>query len=123
MKNYFPDSELKCKCGKCEFKFSQGTRDKLNALRHTLGFAMPVNSGYRCEAYNDLKGYTQTHATGQAVDISVTHARAYKLLQYAAAYGFTGIGIRQHSNSRFIHLDDLPEKLPKRPRPHVWSYR
>ena len=123
MNNYFSDDELKCKCGnQCDFKFSDRTRSKLNKLRESVGFAIRVNSGYRCEAYNDLIGATQTHATGRAVDLDATHVQAYKILKYATTHGFTGIGIKQHGSGRFIHLDDLKEDFPKRPRPHIWSY-
>jgi hypothetical protein len=34
---------------------------------------------------------------------------------------FTGIGLKQHGEGRFIHLDDL--HLPAHPRPIVWTYR
>ncbi len=123
MKEYFTDKELACPCGKCDLKFNQNTRDRLNRFRHFLGFPIPVSSACRCKAYNALKGYTQTHATCQAIDSPVTHKRAFMMITHAAKFGFTGVGVRQHSNTRFIHLDDLPELLPKRPRPHFWSYK
>jgi zinc D-Ala-D-Ala carboxypeptidase len=120
--NYFSDDELSCKCCN-ENRFNANTLNKLNELRKACGFALKVNSGYRCKAYNTLKGYTQTHATGQAVDISLTHEQAYIALKYAVILGFTGIGVKQKGNGRFIHLDDLLKNLDeRRPRPHVWSY-
>jgi RimJ/RimL family protein N-acetyltransferase len=39
----------------------------------------------------------------------------------ALALGFTGMGFQQKGNSRFLHLDDLPD-APGQPRPTVWSY-
>lgn len=86
-------------------------------------FALPMSSGYRCEKYNKLKGYTQTHATGQAGDLQVTHRQSYIVLKHAFECGFTGIGVKQKgiTTKRFIHLDDLPN-AHNRPRPHVWSY-
>lgn len=125
MPNYFSDSELKCKCGNgCEFVFSDITRERLNEMRSILGFAIKVNSGHRCEEYNILIGATQTHASGQAVDIAATHKEAYAIVKLAPSLGFTGVGLKQHTNPmyRFIHLDDLDEELPKRPRPHIWTY-
>jgi uncharacterized protein YcbK (DUF882 family) len=120
-KNHFSKSELSCPC--CgEDKFNRATLARFNSLRDEAGFPMPMTSGYRCEAYNESKGWTQTHATGQAGDISCTHERAFNLLTLARKHGFTGIGISQEGSNRFIHLDDLPELLPNRPRPHVWSY-
>lgn len=118
--NYFTDTELSCPC--CgENKFSLSTLHRFNLLRAYLGFALPMTSGYRCPAYNKLKGYTQTHATGHAGDIACSHKKAFKLIEAAPMFGFTGIGVRQKGKTRFIHLDDL-EELPTRPRPHLWSY-
>lgn len=118
--SYFTDKELSCACCK-ENKFSDETLAKLNKLREFCQFSFAVNSGYRCEAYNTLKGYTQTHATGQAVDIALTHKQAYIVISNAKKFGFTGLGVKQKGSGRFIHLDDLSE-LPHRPRPHIWSY-
>lgn len=118
--NYFTEKEQSCPC--CgENRFNPHTLKRFNALRHFLGFSMQMTSGYRCEAYNTAKGYTQTHATGQAGDIACTHWQAFMINKHHARFGFTGIGIRQKGSSRFIHLDDLGE-VPGRPRPHIWSY-
>jgi len=120
MKSYFTDEELSCKC--CgEYKFKQATLLRLNNLRDFCGFPFKINSGYRCESYNKKKGYTQTHSTGQAVDIALTHKQAYIVISNAKKYGFTGIGVKQKGHGRFIHLDDLKE-AGNRPRPHIWSY-
>lgn len=122
MKNHFTEKELKCPCcGRNEFK--QTTLDKFNKLREIIGLPLAMFSGYRCEKYNKLKGFTQTHATGQAGDLQVTHKLAVAILCKWAEVGFTGIGISQKgpTGKRFIHLDDLME-AKGRPRPHVWSY-
>lgn len=118
--NYFTEEELSCPC--CgENKFNLLTLNKFNALREALGFAMIMTSGYRCEAYNTLKGFTQTHATGQAGDIACSHKQAHAINKFHTDFGFTGIGINQKGSKRFIHLDDL-EEAAGRPRPHIWSY-
>ncbi len=122
MKNYFSEKELKCPCcGRNEFK--QTTLDKFNALREAIGLPLKMSSGYRCEKYNTLKGFTQTHATGQAGDLQVSHELAALVLTKWAEAGFTGIGVNQKGDvkDRFIHLDDLME-AEGRPRPHPWSY-
>lgn len=122
--NYFTDDELKCKCCGVN-KFNNRTLRRLNNLRATLGRAITLSSAYRCKAYNLKIGATQTHATGQAVDIAVSGLNAYKLLDKALEMGFSGIGIQQKGDhkKRFIHLDTLQEDLEiGRPRPHVWSY-
>ena len=119
-KNYFTPEELQCSCCKNYF-FVSFTLDKLNALRETLGFPLNVTSGYRCKEYNTKMGYTQTHASGQAVDIACTHEQAFQIISLASQFDFTGIGVKQKGSGRFVHLDDLP-KGERRPRPHVWSY-
>ena len=121
-KNYFTDEELACPC--CRVNgFEPTTLTKLNALREACGFPIPLNSAYRCEAYNKACGFTQTHATGQAVDPRVSHKQAAKLNELAPKFGFTGIGVSQKGavSGRFMHLDDL-DAAPGRPRPHIWSY-
>jgi zinc D-Ala-D-Ala carboxypeptidase len=120
--NYFSENELRCKCGCGEYYFNSGTLARLNKLRIEYNKPIPISSGFRCESYNIQKGYTQTHASGQAVDILISRKESYRLLKLAFLYGFTGIGIKQHGENRFIHLDDLPE-LETRPRPTIWSYK
>lgn len=120
--NYFSEEELSCPC--CgENKFDKKTLEKLNQLRADAGFPIKMNSGYRCPIYNESIGATQTHSTGHAADLGVTHLQAHTVLRLAFKYGFTGIGISQRGKpkDRFIHLDTLSNK-PKRPRPHIWSY-
>lgn len=123
-KNYFTEKELSCPC--CgQNKFNPGTLKKFNAMREEAGFGMNMTSGYRCEAYNEANGYTQTHATGQAGDVRCSHKEAFILNDLAPKYGFTGIGSKQKGDTgrRFMHFDDLEEDLSKnRPRPHLWSY-
>ena len=121
MKNYFSDDELKCKCGCGEKGFKNSTRNRWNLVRHEYGEPIIFSSAYRCESYNIEKGYTQTHATGQAADVEINRRKAYVLLALLIKYGFTGIGFKQHGSRRFMHADDL-EALPGRPRPAIWSY-
>jgi zinc D-Ala-D-Ala carboxypeptidase len=98
--------------------------DKVEKLRDRLGFALPVTSAYRCPEYNNRvsgTGRSGPHTTGRAIDLGVSHSRALELLRMALAMGFTGIGIKQHGQGRFIHLDDLPN-AEGQPRSHIWSY-
>ncbi len=120
MTSYFTEEELSCPCcGGSEF--NQATLAKFNELRELVGEALPMSSGYRCPDYNTIRGFTQTHSTGQAGDLAVSHRLAYLIVSYALECGFTGIGVSQKGQGRFIHLDDL-EQADKRPRPHIWSY-
>lgn len=119
--DYFTEAELKCKC--CgELKFKDETLRRLIAVREQLREPMIISSGYRCEAYNSQIGATQTHASGQAVDVVCSGATALSLVGWAVRAGFTGIGIKQKGEhaQRFIHLDDLEPDYA--PRPTIWSY-
>ena len=119
--NYFTEKELACPCCGVN-KFNLTTQLRFNRLRKSVGVALSMSSGYRCAAYNAKNGWTDTHETGQAGDLEVSHKIAYRVMRYATAVGFTGIGIKQQGSKRFIHLDDLEAELPRRPRPHIWSY-
>ncbi|WP_295802155.1 D-Ala-D-Ala carboxypeptidase family metallohydrolase [uncultured Microbulbifer sp.] len=117
---YFSNDELKCSC--CgENKFNDNTLRRLIAVREQVG-PMVISSGFRCEAYNTAKGYTQTHATGQAVDVRIAGGDALRVVGMAIRAGFTGVGVSQKGDwaGRFIHLDDLT--ADQAPRPAMWSY-
>jgi uncharacterized protein YcbK (DUF882 family) len=120
---HFTRNEFACKhCG--ENKTPDDFIDKLDALREQCGFALPVTSGYRCPEHNSKvshTGLTGPHTTGRAVDFGVRGDRAYKVMELAMRAGFTGIGLNQKGDARFVHLDDLPN-APGQPRPTCWSY-
>ena len=119
MTKHFPDNEIICKCG-CGMLPKLDFMVKIEALRIAAGFPFTVPSGARCPKHNNAvsgTGLTGPHTTGRAIDIAVSRAQAHRLLVLACAAGFTGIGVAQKGNGRFIHLDDLQEG-----RPAVWSY-
>jgi len=98
--------------------------DKLDSLREALSFPLKVSSGYRCPEHNtevSSTGPSGPHTTGRAADLLVSRKEAYKLISYATAFGFTGLGFSQKGATRFIHLDDLDD-APGQPRPTIWSY-
>ena len=122
MFKYFTAAELKCShCNKEGMNIN--FMKKIEALREELGFPFIVTSGYRCTKHPiEIEKYTVgAHTTGRAIDVSVYGENAYKLLSGALKAGFTGIGVNQKGDSRFIHIDDI-EESPERPRPWVWSY-
>ena len=122
--NHFKFEDFTCKCGCGENKIVEDFVDKLDKLRDDCGFPFIVNSGYRCPKHNSEEsttGFTGPHTTGRAVDISAARGYAYQLMKHAMMAGFTGIGISQKGDKRFVHLDDL-DNAPGRPRPTVWSY-
>lgn len=120
---YFSLSEFSCKhCG--ANLMQDWFLERLDELRHRYGKPLVVASGYRCPEYNarvSNTGLRGPHTTGCAADLSVARADAYMVLRLALEMGFTGIGVAQKGNNRFIHLDTLLP-APGRPRPTVWSY-
>jgi len=97
---------------------------KLDELREQFGRPLIVTSGYRCREHNarvSSTGLNGPHTTGRAADFAVDRGDAHRLLGLALDMGFTGIGVNQKGDGRFIHLDDLTD-APGRPRPTVWSY-
>ena len=95
---------------------------RLQDIREVFGVPMTLSSAYRCPTLNEriskTKSRTGPHTTGRAVDVLVSHKDALRLIRIALERGITGIGIKQHGDGRFIHIDDLSDGI----RPHVWSY-
>lgn len=120
---FFKPSEFACKCCGVSEMNSQ-FMVKLELLRSAFDEPMIISSGYRCPKHNQAvstTGATGPHTTGQACDVKVSGAAAYRLVRLAIAHGFTGIGVSQKGahSSRFIHLDTLTQPHP---RPSLWSY-
>ena len=116
---YFKEEKLRCThCGDSgmDMEFMQ----KVDELRHELGFPFIVNSAYRCPEHpiEFKKSSPGAHTTGKAVDIGVSRANAYKLIEVALAHGCPRIGVNQRGEGRFVHLDWDYD----RPYPTVWSY-
>jgi uncharacterized protein YcbK (DUF882 family) len=120
---YFKREEFQCKhCG--AEKMDPAFLTLLDELRHRCGFPLPITSGYRCPVHNQKvssTGPNGPHTTGKAADIGVSRHRAYDVLRHAIALGFTGIGVQQKGETRYLHLDTLAEPQAA-PRPTVWSY-
>ena len=103
--------------------------DKLQKLRNATVFGLVVSSGYRDKTHPieadkiSKTGRGGAHTTGKAVDLKVARDKAYIVLLHALALKFTGIGVAQTGEARFLHLDDIqPEDNFHVPRPTVWSY-
>lgn len=123
MTPHFTAKELACKCG-CGMLPAQDFMDKVEQLRVSVGFALPVSSAARCPTYNarvSSTGRTGPHTTGRAIDLVVDRKKAHMVLAAALKMGFTGIGVQQKGTGRFIHIDDLPD-AEGQPRPTTWSY-
>lgn len=101
--------------------------DRIENLRTRVGFALPINSGYRSPSHNAAVSFTGDdgpHTTGRAVDIAVHGVRALEVLAAAMQLGFTGFGLKQDGpvQGRYIHLDDLESNTDGRVRPALWTY-
>lgn len=118
----FTVEEVQCKC-RCGGVPEWGFMLMLQGLRDTLGFALPVTSGFRCAEYDAEVGGAGVHPQGHAVDIAVARFAQFHLNGQAYVLGFTGIGVRGKGDKRFTHLDALPEaNIGSHPRPRFWTY-
>ena len=123
MTPHFSAAELACKCG-CGMLPALDAVERLERVRVAVGFPLKVTSGARCPFYNQQVAHTGDggpHTTGRAFDLAVRGAQALEVVRAALAEGFTGIGVSQKGDSRFLHIDDLPA-ADGRPRPTIWSY-
>jgi len=98
--------------------------EKLDTIREEVGIPFIVTSAYRDKTHpiEAKKKTPGAHASGKAIDILIRGKDALKLIEVALKHGITGLGVKQHGDSRFIHLDTL-EAEATRPRPHIWSYK
>ncbi len=116
----FSAKEFACSC--CG---SEGIKEELVAkaqlLRDIYKKPLTVTSGYRCPLHpvERKKSAPGAHALGLAVDDGVDRGYSYEVLKIAFGFVFTGIGVQQKGDGRFIHLDIADKQLP---RPTVWSY-
>jgi zinc D-Ala-D-Ala carboxypeptidase len=118
---YFSRDELSCGC--CgEARMDKLFVHRMDALREAFGAPLLVGSAYRCPEHNarvSITGRDGPHTTGHAIDIVIRGAPAHRLLSLALrASCFTGIGLRQHGPTRFIHFDDRAGPT----RPTLWTY-
>ena len=126
----FSFKEIACQeTGECEM--NKDTMDRLQELRIEYGRGLRISSGFRSPRHSieakkkDPEGNPRpgAHATGRAIDIAIRGEDAYMVLSLATSLGFTGIGVSQKGDSRFLHLDDIQtEDDFHAPRPSVWSY-
>jgi zinc D-Ala-D-Ala carboxypeptidase len=96
-----------------QFPFVQ----RLDILRHWLGYPLKINSGLRTLEHNlEVGGVAgSAHVNGWAADIYCrTSVERFRLLRAAMLLGFTRIGI----GTTFVHLDMDPMK----PEAVLWLY-
>jgi uncharacterized protein YcbK (DUF882 family) len=120
----FAFTEMACsETGECAI--DEGFMDTLQNLRNELGRPMTITSGYRSPRHSIEAAKTTgpgSHVRGRAVDVACAGVDAFEILTEALAVGFTGIGVKQRGEHRFLHLDDLALGEHIAPRPTIWSY-
>ena len=107
--NYFPKSELTCKCGCGLSKFSPFLLMVINEIRRRLGRALISKSACRCISHNLDEGgeLTSDHLPNdegvcEGVDLKAIHSHTrYIIISTALEYGITRLGTRYKT---FIHL-------------------
>ena len=116
---HFTRGEFACKCGCGQAAMQSDFMGRLQSLRMIWGKPMIITSGYRCANHPSERTKAQpgtgTHSQGIAADIGISGADAISLLRLALDANFTGVGVNQKGNGRFLHLDILEH-------PAIWSY-
>ena len=126
----FSFDEMACReTGECDL--NEDTMDRLQELRTEYGRGLIITSGYRSPKHSveakkkDPEGNPRpgAHSTGRAVDIAIRGEDGDVVLALATSLGFTGIGVSQTGDRRFLHLDDIQDGDNfHAPRPFLWSY-
>ena len=120
----FSFAEMACReTGECVL--DGALMDALQRVRAICG-PLTVTSGYRSPRHSKeaAKGRSGgPHTLGKAADIRCAGTQAFEILHTALDEGFTGIGIDQRGEDRFLHLDVIThlDDFPAT-RPTIWSY-
>jgi len=121
-KSYFSEEEINCNhCGKTP-PVSQDYKDTIlnaNLARAEFGIPLPVNSWFRCTAYEKIiEGSGKNHPKGSALDIDTTNLSKFeiaKLVIILAKFGFIGFGLGEN----FLHVD---RSRWRRGKVGIWEY-
>lgn len=108
---HFQPVELRCK-GSGALLIHYASMDALQRLRWAYKGPIPLNSAYRCKAYNDHVGGSENsyHMSGRAFDTPMLNGNAaglVKLVHLATKAGFTGFGVY----ATFTHIDTGPFRV------------
>ena len=124
---FFPNWELKCKCGKCAYNQNDMNAifmSKLVSMRMAADFPFYLTRAISCLEWDKLKGGVGIHPGGHCVDISPrTQEQVVWIYQNCEDFGVAGLGIKMHGpwGHRLIHLDDLIW-TKEHHRPAIWTY-
>jgi hypothetical protein len=122
---HFRTSEFSCHCSNADCVTQQvdkGLLTRLETLRASRGQPVPINSGFRCEAYEaqlgdeglEIAEHVTQHALGMAADVGRTPGDD---MPQSVEPLFDAIGVA----NTFVHVDMRP--------PHAdgtklrWSYK
>ena len=106
----FNYSEFGCKCGECEFssgkQMHSRTIELAQRIRDALNRPLSVNSGIRCQAYNEKIGgsLNSKHLPSngcRAVDLGIKIAYERHLAMKIALQAGFSVGVNAH----FLHFD------------------
>jgi len=98
----FPYEEVCCPCCGALPKLSYGPLNMIQWVREQLGYALVINSGYRCWLHNALVGGAPLSMHKEmAFDISLIGKNRFEVLEACKKAGFTGFGFYK----TFLHVD------------------
>jgi len=115
--DFFPEEELKCKCGCGECDMDEDFMKRLIEARKIADIPFVITSGYRCAHHDSMVSGAGNHSQGKAVDIKCIrnyNDKRFKIIDALLKAGFVRIGIAQD----FIHVDSCTDKTQKL----MWLY-
>ena len=96
--------------------------ETLEKIREEVGIPFIITSAYRDPTHpiEAKKSQPGAHAS-EGCRHTYTRRGRLKVYRSSVKTRCNWLGVKQHGDSRFIHLDTL-EATNTRPRPWVWSY-
>ncbi len=110
LSSHFRVSEFACRGQGCceETWIDEKLVGILQQIRDHFGRPVYLNSGYRCQTYNQKIGGAvgSRHTKGQAADISVEGIAPAEVTKFAESIGVMGIGLYEtDDDGYFVHID------------------
>lgn len=121
LSDHFHSTEFDCPCNECFITMiDQELIFSLEDLRVSLDTGIHINSGYRCEKYQQAlreRGFdtakgVSTHQVGAAVDIWTGKHSGLEIEKAAREVGFRSVGVAD----KWVHLD------LRRDKDRRWTY-
>jgi len=111
MMKYFKREEFECNCGCGGLPVEDTIMVYCDKIREAVGRMLRINSGFRCEYWNDKVGGVSKskHLTGMAADISTLNLSSKD--RYILVGAAIKLGLRIGIYNSFIHVDYSPKEL------------